>query len=152
MLGRRRLSLGVRSASFFPGLIHRTVVPYMHPILAVVLYPRAPENAPFCFSCRFPFCSPKYLLYSSRLTLTLARQYALQYGYRLRPCFTFGESDTYWNAQVFYAHYCIFIFGFLSPDRRRVILSSPASLPRVWLDQIKLARWMGWLSCSCTYT
>eukprot|EP00752_Nemacystus_decipiens_P017698 g15868.t1 len=26
-------------------------------------------------------------------------KYALQYGYRLRPCFTFGESDTYWNAQ-----------------------------------------------------
>ncbi|CAM9885235.1 unnamed protein product [Scytosiphon promiscuus] len=26
-------------------------------------------------------------------------KYALQYGYRLRPCFTFGESDAYWNAQ-----------------------------------------------------
>ncbi|CAB1118819.1 unnamed protein product [Ectocarpus sp. CCAP 1310/34] len=26
-------------------------------------------------------------------------KYALQSGYRLRPCFTFGESDTYWNAQ-----------------------------------------------------
>lgn len=34
----------------------------------------------------------------------LASQYALQHGYRLRPIFTFGETETFWNCQVGYAN------------------------------------------------